>query len=295
VLLDLAEQLRSQELRLGANVKLKTPKLFVQADTVRRDLVLTEILDEVPHVPTAAEQRELRRSPWESIPKFDRVPSGRLRIWAARDGWTNGKANRDEWSDAKNAPLERQVGEIARAVKKGVVDDVAREREEQRRSEEREAWERERAAERRAWEELRSRAHDKAATQLREATFACAFDAWRGAQELRAFADELDAAATTQGQLEDRPRLREWLEWARMRADQIDPIVNLDRLDDSVFGVEPSVEDLRHHMEGWDPSAPHKDYRAAHGKPEKQARHLPQPRPWHPGMRDRPSWWRHYQ
>jgi hypothetical protein len=295
LLLDLAEQSRSQELRLGANVKLKTPKLFVQADARRRDLVLTEIRDEVPHVPTAAEQRELRRSPWKPIPEFDRVPSGRLRLWVARDGWTNGKANGDEWSDATKSPLERQIGEIARAVKRSVVDDDdAREREDQRRSEECEARERERAAERRAWEELHSSARDKAATQLREATFACAFDAWRVAQELRAFADQLDAAATTKGQLEDRPRLRDWLEWARMRADQIDPIANLDRLDDSVFDVEPSAEDLRPHMEGWDPSAPLKDYRAGYGKPEKQAAHVPQPLPWHPGMRDRPSWWRHH-
>ncbi|WP_148220733.1 hypothetical protein [Xylanimonas cellulosilytica] len=293
-LLDLAEQLRAHELRLGANVKLKTPKLFVQVDTRRRDLTLTEILENVPHVPTVAEQRELRRSPWKSIPKFDQVPSGRLHIRVARDGWANNKPNGDEWTDAKKSPLGRQVGEIARAIKKGVVDDDdAREREMQRRSEAHEAWEREQAAERRAWEELRSRARDKAVTQLREATFIRTFDAWRGAQELRSFAGQLEMVATTQGQLENRPRLREWLEWARARADEIDPMTNLEQFDDSVFDVEPSADDLRPHMEGWDPSAPHKDYGAAYGRPEQQAAHMPQPRPWHPGMRDKPSWWRH--
>ena len=294
MLLDLAEQLRAHDLRLGANIKLKTPKVFVQVDTRRRDLILTEMLDDVPHVLTAAEQRELRRSPWKSIPKFDRVPSGRLHIRVARDGWANNKPKGDEWSDAKRSPLERQVGEIARAIKKGVVDDDdAREREVQRRSEAHEAWERKQAAERRAWEELRSRARDKAVTELREATFIGAFDAWRGAEELRAFADQLDKTATSQGQLEDRPRLREWLEWARARADAIDPIVNIDRLDDSVFDIEPTADDLRPRMDGWDPSAPHKDYSSAYGRPEQQATHVPQPRPWHPGMRDKPSWWRH--
>ncbi|MFT4288344.1 MAG: hypothetical protein QM595_11925, partial [Nocardioides sp.] len=60
LLLDLAEQLRVHDLRLGANIKLKTPKLFVQVDTRRRDVSLTEVLDSVPHLPTPAEQRELR-------------------------------------------------------------------------------------------------------------------------------------------------------------------------------------------------------------------------------------------
>jgi hypothetical protein len=221
VLLGLAGELRAHELKLGANVKLKTPKLFVQVDTRRIDLTLTEILDDVPHVPTPAERREVRRSPWKRLPESDRVPSGRLRIWIARDGRANNKPNGDEWSDAKKSPLERQVGEIARAIKKGVVDDGdARERRAQRVLEAHEACEREKAAERRAWEELRNRARDKAVTELREATFTHAFDAWRGAQELRAFAGRLEAEATSRGQLEDRPRLREWLEWARARADE---------------------------------------------------------------------------
>lgn len=293
VLLDLAEQLRTHELRLGANVKLKTPKLFVQVDTRRRDFTLTEILDEIPHVSTAVEQRELRRSPWKSVPKFDLVPSGRLRIRVARDGWANGKANGDEWSDAKKSPLERQIAEIARAINKGVVDDSdARERELQRRSEAHEAREREQAAERRAWEELRGRAREKAASQLREVTFMRAFDAWRGAQELRAFAGQLEMAATSQGRLDDRPRLREWLEWARARAEEIDPITNLEQLDDSVFDTEPSADELRPHMEGWDPTAPRKDYSATYTRPGQQAAHIPPPpRPWHPGMRGIPNWW----
>lgn len=294
LLLDLAEQLRTHDLRLGANVKLKTPKLFVQVDSRRRDLKLMEILDEVPHVPTPAELREARRSPWKSLPKVDQVPSGRLEIVVARDGWSNNRQNRDEWSDAKKSPLERRVEEIARAIKQGVVDDDdAREREVQRRAEAHEEWERKKAAERREWEEVRARARDKAVTQLRDATFMRAFDAWKDAQELRAFADQLELEAAAQGQLESRPRLREWLEWARARANEIDPIVNLERLDDGVFDVEPSADDLRPHMKGWDPSAPQKAYASTYGAPAQSSIHVPQPRLWHPGMRDQPSWWRH--
>ncbi len=302
MVLGLAEELRAHELRLGVNVKLKTPKLFVQVDTRRRSLELTEILDEVPHVPTDAEQRELRRSPWKQIPKFDSVPSGRLHLKIERDGSHQVdlghqsyryERNSDSWSDEKKKPLETRIREIARAIKKGVVDDAdALEREEQQRAEAHEAYKRKQAAERQAWEAVRERARAKAVLIQREVTFARAFESWQGAQELRDFASQLEAEATTKGLLSDRPRLREWLEWARSRADEFDPIVNLEHLDDGVFDAEPSAKDLRPHMEGWDPSAPHKDYSIGRGTREPQAEHAPQPRAWHPGMRDRPSWWR---
>lgn len=300
----LAEQLRAHELKLGVNVKLKTPKLFIQVETRRRSLELTELLDEVPHVPTDAEQRELRRSPWKQIPKFDSVPSGRLRLKIERDGshkvdlgrrsYTH-EGNSDNWSDEKKMkkPLESRVREIARAIKKGVVDDAdAAEREMQRRAEAHEAYEREKAAERQAWEAVRERARAKALLVQREVIFARAFEGWQEAQELRDFARQLEAEATARGLLEDRPRLREWLEWARSRADELDPIVNLEHLDDGVFDAEPSAKDLRPHMEGWDPSAPHKDYSIGRDSREQQPQHAPQPRAWHPGMRDRPSSWR---
>jgi hypothetical protein len=304
LLLDLAEHLLVQEVRLGANVKLKTPKLFIQAGSRRPTLTLTEPFDEVPHIPTAAEQRELRRTPWKQVPKSDRVPSGRLHLQVERDGsymtrpdrngYSQYKRNGDEWFDEKRKPLERQIPEIARAIKKGTVDDDdAREREKQRRAEAHEAHERAQAAQRRAWEDLRNRAREKAILELREATFVRMFEACQGAQELRAFAARLEAAATSQGLLESRPKLREWLDWARSRADVMDPVTNLEHLDDDVFNAEPSADDLRPHMDGWDPSAPHKDYSASYSKPEQRPTHVPQPQPWHPGMLGRPSWWRH--
>ncbi|WP_068482594.1 hypothetical protein [Pseudoclavibacter helvolus] len=294
LVLGLAEELRARELRLGLNVKLKTPKLFVQVSTRRRNVELTELLDEVPHVATDAERRALRRSPWEQIPKFDSVPSGRLRLKIERDGshqvHLGGQSytyerNSDSWSDTKK-PLETRSHEIARAIKKGVVDDAdAAEREQRRRAEVQQAYEREKAAEREAWEQVRERARGKALLDQREVVFARAFKSWRGAQELRAFARQVEAEATAKGLSVDR--LRDWLEWARTRADEIDPIRNHD---DGAFELhDPSAEDLRPHMEGWDPSAPHKDYSVGRDSLEPQAA---QPRAWHPGMRDRPSWWR---
>lgn len=303
-LLDLAERLRAEDLKLGANVKLKTPKVFLQVGSKRRDGFLTEIHDEVPHEMTPQEQRELRRAPWKQIPKVDHVPSGRLLLRVNREGshmtepdsrgnsWC--RQNVDEFSDTKRKSLEQQARQIARAIKKGVDDDRdAREREERRREQARLEFERQKAEELRTWQEVRSRARDKAMLELREATFIRAFTAWQEAREMRAFAEQLQADAVDQQLLASRPRLQQWLEWARDRADEIDPVKNLARLDDDVFDAEPTTEDLRPHMEGWGPSAPHKDYSAAYRKTEQQAMHVPQPRSWHPGMIGRPSWWRH--
>ncbi|UPL15706.1 hypothetical protein [Microbacterium galbinum] len=288
VLLSLAEELRAHGLRLGVNVKLKTPKLFIQVDTRRRSLELTELLDEVPHVPTDAEQRELRRSPWKQIPKFDSVPSSRLQLEIERDGSHQvdlGRQsyryehNSDSWSDEKKKPLKSQVREIARAIKKGVVDDAdALEREKQRHAEAHEAYEREKATERRAWEAVHERARAKALLVQREVIFVRAFESWQGAQELRDFAGQLEAEATAKGLLAERPRLQEWVEWARSRADEFDPIMNIEHLDDGIFDAEPSANSPRPHMEGWDPSAPHKDYSIARDFPENQTQNAPEPR-----------------
>lgn len=303
LVIGLADQLRKHELKLGANVKLKTPKLFIQTDTRRRNLMLTEIMDEVPHVLTDTEQRELRRSPWKQFPKFDSVPSGRLHLTVERDGSHEVRIDRnssryerngDSWSDEKRKPLERQIDEIARAIKAGVVDDAdAIEREKQRRAEAHEAHEREEAAQRQAWEEIRKRARAKALLELRERTFTRAFQAWQGAQELRAFANQLETEATKQNLLTQRPQLQEWLQWARTRADEMDPIANLEHLDDDVFDAEPSADDLRPYMEGWNPSAPHKDYSTQYDRREHQSANVQKPKPWHPGMKGQPSWWRH--
>lgn len=301
VVLSLAEELRTHDLKLGANVKLKKPRLFVQVGTRRRNLELTELLDEVPHVLTDAEQRELRRSPWKQFPKFDNVLSGRLHLKIERDGSHEVhldhrsyryERNSDTWSDETKRPLETRVREVARAIKKGVVDDTeTEERQKRERTEAREAYEREKAAERQAWEAIRDRARSKALLVQRETIFARSFENWQGARELREFADQLEAAAIAKGLLAERPRLEQWLEWARTRADWLDPILNLELLDDGVFDAEPSVIDLRPHMEGWDPSAPHKDYSIGRDSPQRQVQTDSQPRAWHPGMRDRPSWW----
>lgn len=301
ILLDLAEHLRAFELRLAIDTKLKTPKLFIPDGGRRRSIWFEELLNQVPHALTAADQKELRRAPWTRLPQFDGIPSGRLQLRVERDGSHEVRVgsigyryekNSDSWSDEKRSLLEGQLNAIARAIKQGIVDDDdAREREKQRRSEAQEEFERARAAERAAWEEVRTRARESALIARREALFASEFSAWQDARALRAFAAELEQQVTEQGQVEGRPRLRQWIGWARARADALDPILNLTRLDDAAFEPELSPDDLRPFMEGWDPSRPGKDYRGTFPRGDSPTAES-STRDWHPGMRDRPSWWR---
>ncbi|WIY83728.1 hypothetical protein [Propionimicrobium sp. PCR01-08-3] len=281
------------DLKLGVNAKLKYPKLFLQVDTQRRDIFISETTREVPHQLTPAEERDLRRNPWKMFPTVDKVLDGKLRLTVDRDGWSSqGGRQRDEWTDTPSRPLEHRAKVIAKEIKKGVVDDRdARERAEQARAEAIEERQRKLDEERRVWKGIQAEAWEKAIERLREAAFMDAFDAWRGARELRSFARELEVALGENG-LGERARLREWLEWARQRADEMDPVVNLGKLDDSALDFKPSADELRPYMQGWDPSAPHKDYSLVYTNGQQPAPTMPERRPWHPGMQGKPSWWR---
>jgi hypothetical protein len=280
----LAHALRDHDLRLGVNTKLKTPRLYVQVDTRRRDLVLEEALKEVPHVLTPAEERQARRSTWTSFPKTDRVRSGNLRLTVARDGWNKV----DEWIEAPGSRLKPRVDEIALAIKAGVVDDDdARQRETQAREEASERWERERAEQRRAWEQLRESAVEKAQVSVRRSIVGNAMEAWLLVAELRSFCEALEGALATDP-YSDTENVRRWIAWAREQADDLDPTQHLDRLNAIDFEVVPADDDLRPFMEGWSPSGPQKDYSA----PPPADPQPPQRSPWHPGLRGKPSWWR---
>lgn len=286
----LAHELRAHDLRLGVNVKLKTPKLFIQVDGQRRDVHVLEVQKDVPHVRTRDEDREARRNPWKSFPLIDSVPSGVLRVTVARTGWDkNYKRNQEHWSDKPKTPLERQARPIAREIKAGVVNDNdERDRRLQVQAEQLEALDRKRAEERRVWEAIRQAAYAKAQEQLRRAVVAEMYDAWVEASEVRRFAYVLKSSIppAEAGKWE---MVRTWTEWAAKHADALDPATNLELVNAVDFEVEPTDDDLRPFMEGWHPSAPRKDYSA--GTSSKPAE-TPVKASWHPGLREKPSWWR---
>lgn len=285
---DLADELRKHELKLGINVRLKTPKLFLQVDTKRRDVTIEERTKAVPHVRTAAEEREARRHPWKSFPKTDEVRTGELRLAVQRDGWLRtGGSNRDQWEDSPKRPLRGQVPAIARAIKKGVIDDQnARARREQEHAEAVERHERERAEQQRAWDEQLSRARGMAAEQVRRRVFARAMEDWRTAQELRTFCDALETDAPDI----EQENLRRWIAWARASAEELAPAAQASQLEDTDFSVSVTEEDVAPFMNGWSMRGPYKE--TTYSSPPPQQTTIPQRRPWHPGMRGRPSWWR---
>lgn len=284
----LAEELRKHDLRLGINVKVKTPKLFLQIDTRRRDVTVEEITKTVPRVRTPAEVRKERRYPWKTFPTTVEEPTGRLRLTVYRDGWQErGGMNHDEWDEAAKKPLSRQIATIAKGIKKGVIDDQdAQARAEQARAEAHERYVREQAEQQRAWEAQRQKARAKAAEQLRRVAFAQSMDDWRTAQELRAFCEELEAVADTA----DGGHLHEWIAWARLAADELDAAAQAHRLNDLDFEVVVTVADIEPYMEGWSATRPYKV--STYNTPPVQHASTPQRRPWHPGMRGQASWWR---
>lgn len=203
----------------------------------------------------SGEEREARRHSWKSVPTTDDVPTGRLRLTVYRDGWLErGGSNRDEWDDAPKKPLSDQIATIARAIKKGVIDDQdAHARAEQARAEAQERYDQERVEQQRAWDAQRQKARAKAAEQLRRAAFAQAMDDWRAAQDLRAFCDELGAVAAF-----DEGHLPEWIAWARQSADELDAAAQARRLNELDFEVVVTTDDIEPYMEGWSTRGPYK-------------------------------------
>lgn len=251
-------------------------------------------------MPTAAERRELKRNPWARVPSVDHVPSGQLKLTVDRDGWANNRSKCDAWTDKPKTPLDKQIATIAREIKAGVVNDLdAQRREEERRAQVLEQLEREKAEERRLWEEIRNTAIVRAREDVRRTTFARLHDDWRTATEIRAFCDALNAATLTGhahadaaagSQSRDWATLRTWLAWARAAADDLDPTRHPERLDDASFDVTVTHDDIRPYMKGWLTDRPGKDYQAG---PKAADLPLPEPRPWHLGMRGKNTWWRH--
>lgn len=285
----LAHELRAYDLRLGVNVKLKTPKLFIQVDGQRRDIRVFEVRKDVPHVRTRDEDREARRNPWKNFPTVDSVPSGVLRVTVARSGWDKDyQRKQDQWSDKPKTPLEKQARLIAREIKAGVVNDNdERDRRMQAQAEQLEALDRKRSEERRVWEAIRRDAYGKAQEQLRQTAFDGAYSSWTGASELRHFCDALESSMLTSGEAESAT-IQTWITWARSQADALDPTKNLGLLNEMNFEVTPSDDDLRPFMEGWHPNAPQKDY----SRPAAPSGSVTNSAPWHPGLRGKPSWWR---
>ncbi len=273
--------------RLGVNTKTARPKLFLQIDArTRRSVELHEEYEEIPHVLTDQEQRQLRREPWRRPPEVDKVPAGRLRLVIGRAGGSTS----DRWVDEKRSPLEKRLPRILRDVDAGIAADEEARRAAQRAHEEYLAeMRREEEETRSKWQAALDAAHPKAVEAIRRKTFRVAYDDWAAACEIRAFCDALEhsvpASECCDGQ-------RAWVTWGREAADRIDPTCGDSTFSNTSFDTTPSPDDLRPFLGDWSPREPRHEYRSA-----RDQEHLDSMRSqadtWHLGMRDRPSWWRH--
>ncbi|MGC5052816.1 hypothetical protein ACLQ2S_15345 [Micromonospora sp. DT48] len=282
----LAAEARRRGHRVGVNTKTKNPSVYLQVDKTRRRVRLIEEYDEVPHVPTAEETRQLRRNRWLVIPKTDRVASGRLRLEIARAGWDK----KDTWTDDKRTTLEKRLPRIIRDVEAGIAADEEAKLAAQRAHDEYVAeMERQEAEKRRRWQTALDEARPQATELLRKKAFRRAYDSWTSANEIRAFCDALQQTAPDEpANSENRAR---WINWARAAADRLDPTRGDRALADIDFDIEPKPDDLRPFIGDWSPHQPHREYRSERDQQAiDNARH--QADTWHHGMRGGATWWR---
>lgn len=186
--------------------------LSIDTGEYRARVRVTQEKDRSPHAATPAEIEDSRRNKWVRIPKYDQVPSRRLRLDLGRNYW--GEVRQYSWGDGKVGNLSDKLG--------AVLDEIALRHGEQRlRRIERERVEAEAATCRRILEIEATalfREEYRADCMLKQATD------WAHAAALRQY---LDAVAEAMGAMEDEDsveRAREWLEWGRQYVERLDPL-----------------------------------------------------------------------
>lgn len=144
------------------------------------------------------------------------------------------------WSDGIRAAVEDKLGDVLANI------EARAEEAEQRRLER----EREEAERRRAWEQEMERARERFAENQRAAFIRDQVAAWRLADEIRSFCLAARNSGAGTGDSRDAET---WLSWAVKYADEIDPLSRA--LTAPELG-EPSPDELRPYMRGWNPYWP---------------------------------------
>lgn len=175
---------------------------------------VSERINQVEHVPTAAEVRardRYWRSPYTAapsppnIPQYDYLPTGILTM-------TCGARN---WNDTKITALEDRFGQI-------IAESIEYAERKKADEDARAARERRYADRVRAYEEATTRRESEHAqyVELRRQT-----RSWVLARQIREYVDAVEASLAVRG-APSRQDL-EWLDWARSKADWVDPLINV--------------------------------------------------------------------
>lgn len=174
---------------------------------------LDEQVQQVKHVPTAEERAQQVKYDWESWPKHDYKPTGRLRL-TIKEHWPEG--GRKKWTDRKKVPLEDQLNKF-------VVGLVATSIGLREKRLEREAWSRE-------WERRRAQARAKKLAQEQEQARRDLLKSqaanWAQAKSIRVFVRELKEIAATEPENIRPVSLQNWVDWAQTVVTDLDPLAD---------------------------------------------------------------------
>jgi hypothetical protein len=191
---------------------------------------IVEQITRTSHTPTRAEVRARdryydsfrsgARGEYPDIPQFDWHPTGRLTLTVG--SWPSRK-----WNDTERSLIDARLSGIVAAIVGLAEAKRAKEEEEERR--------------RRTYEEARARheAQVRALNEERRQLRALVRDASRlqRAQRMREFIAAVEDRARQDGAL--TPEKHQWIEWARAKADWLDPLVR--RSDPILDAPEPEA------------------------------------------------------
>lgn len=201
---------------IPVEVDTKSQKTLFDFNGTKVSFAITEYVRRTPHEATVAEKRARDRywnsNAWQRpaeyphIPQFDYHPTGILTITA---GWYPSRS----WKDTDRTQLEKRLGQVVAGFVSLAEEIRARDEEEARRQ----------AARRQAEERYAflTQRFDNEVSQFKDLE-AEATD-WERAARLRAYADAVEQQALGNGEIPEE--LREWLSWARSKADWLDPLV----------------------------------------------------------------------
>ncbi|MFJ6136917.1 PE-PGRS family protein [Kitasatospora sp. NPDC092286] len=292
--------------------KRKQPRPLLSVHGRTWELSFKERQKQVQFVPRANGRR--KTYDWQRVtPAYRSEPSGELDLQLVEThagGYGYGGGWKKDCADSPKRLLEEQITSLFRALKARAEEQerlrLEREAEQRRLGEERERAEAERrrlAAEEKArrqrdWEAVVAAARGKAAEASRLERFGSALERWQGAREIREFCAALDEAASRADAVEAQ-RFREWSAWGRAEADRIDPTAPRSGLGVEVFDTEPTGDELRPFLDGWNPHRPEKEVAPAEPAVSRQQTDPwrgvsagPRDQGWRPGPQGRAQWWR---
>lgn len=196
---------RSYKVEVG---KGEGPGIHILIHDSSLNFELTEKINSVSHVPTAAEIEKQKKYSWENPPRYDFKPSGLLTI---KIDEYNAQGYRKSWSDGKTQRIEDLLDDfIVGAIKVAIIANEEKLQRERHWAEENRL---------RAERETQRHAAEKFIKDLEENAHA-----WTKSLQIRAFIESMEKEYAERAlSPEDQEKLKDWLAKAKRYADWLNP------------------------------------------------------------------------